>query len=336
MINDLPKSWQSQFSDLITNPQELLSLLQLDPKQLHSDALLASAQFKLKVPRAFVAKMQQGDALDPLLLQVLPHHLEMKEEEGFVADPLAEQSANQLTGVLHKYSTRFLLTLTGACAVHCRYCFRRHFPYNENIPTQQDWLNIQQYLQKNPQVNEIILSGGDPLSLPNHKLFTWLERLESMPQIQTLRIHSRVPIVIPERLDDEFIQRLNKSRLHIVMVVHCNHPAEIDELTGQYLRKLSLTKVHLLNQSVLLKGVNDNAKVLTALSYRLFEFGVLPYYLHALDRVQGASHFEVAEDDMFKLYEQLLASLSGYLVPKLVREIAEQPNKTPLFSVVNI
>lgn len=330
MINDFSQNWQLQFSDLITNPEELLTLLQLSPEQLLSGAILASQQFKLRVPRAFVKKMQIGNPFDPLLLQVLPHHLELTEQDGFVADPLAERDANHLTGVIHKYQSRFLLTLTGACAIHCRYCFRRHFPYQDNLPKTQDWLNIQQYLQQNPQINEVILSGGDPLSLNNRQLFLWLERLESVQTVRTLRIHSRVPIVIPERLDDELLDRLTQSRLHIVLVIHCNHANEIDEHTESYLKKLQKTKIHLLNQAVLLKGVNDNLASLSDLSYRLFECGVLPYYLHALDRVQGASHFEVDESTMHNLYQQLLAHLSGYLVPKLVREIAGQPNKTPL------
>lgn len=330
MINDLTKNWQSQFNDLITNPTELLEILALDHQNLQSGALLASKQFRLKVPRAFVSKMKRGDPLDPLLLQVLPHHLELDEKEGFVADPLQEQNVNQAKGVLHKYKTRFLLTLTGACAVHCRYCFRRHFPYQENLPTAKDWQDIQAYLLSQPQINEIILSGGDPLSLPNHKLFGWIEWIEQLAQIKTLRIHSRVPIVIPERLDDELLKRLADSRLHIVFVVHSNHANEIDEHTGKYLAKLRKYGIYALNQAVFLKGVNDNVSALVTLSYRLFEYGVLPYYLHALDYVQGASHFEVEESEMLAIYQQLLAELSGYLVPKLVREIAGEPNKTPL------
>lgn len=334
MINDFSPNWQTQFNDLITNPAELLDILQLSPEQLLSGAILASQQFKLRVPRAFVAKMQKGNVFDPLLLQILPHHLELETQEGFVIDPLAELNANQQKGVLHKYRTRFLLTLTGACAVHCRYCFRRHFPYNENLPKTKDWLDIEQYLLQHPEINEIILSGGDPLSLNNRQLFLWLERLETIPQIKTLRIHSRVPIVIPERLDDELLQRLQASRLHIVMVVHCNHANEIDEVTGQYLQKLRQYGIYALNQAVLLKGVNDNVSTLIDLSYRLFDNGVLPYYLHALDKVQGASHFAIDEQVMYDLYQQLLANLSGYLVPKLVREIAGEPNKTPLIQYI--
>lgn len=336
MINDLSKHWQTQFNDLITDPLELLTVLELSPDQLLSGAILAAQQFKLRVPRAFVSKMQKGNPLDPLLLQILPHHLELKEHPNFVMDPLAEQSANALTGVIHKYQSRFLLTLTGACAVHCRYCFRRHFPYQENLPKSADWLKIKTYIQQHPQINEVILSGGDPLSLSNQKLLLWLERLQSMDQVRTVRIHSRVPVVIPERLDDELINGLKNTRLKIVLVIHANHANEIDDHTGHYLQKLFNAQIHCLNQTVLLKGINDDVQTLSNLSYRLFEFGVLPYYLHALDRVQGAYHFEVEETCMYQLYDALLANLSGYLVPRLVREIAGEPNKTPLIRTVTI
>ena len=210
MINYLhqEQNWQSQLSDLITDPLELLNLLELSTEQLLSGAILASEQFKLRVPRAFVGKMRIGDPFDPLLLQVLPHHLELEEHPEFVTDPLGEEAANQMAGVLHKYQSRFLLTLTGACAIHCRYCFRRHFPYQENLPKNDDWLNIKQYIEDNPAINEIILSGGDPLTLSNRKIALWLERLESLPQLKILRIHSRVPVVIPNRIDDEFISIL--------------------------------------------------------------------------------------------------------------------------------
>ena len=174
------QNWQAQLSDLITDPLELLNILELSPEQLLSGALLASTQFKLRVPRAFVTRMQKGNPLDPLLLQVLPHHLELEEHPDFVTDPLGEEQANQQPGVLHKYKTRFLLTLTGACAVHCRYCFRRHFPYQENLPKSEDWINIQHYIQSQPDINEVIFSGGDPLTLSNRKIKLWIERLESI------------------------------------------------------------------------------------------------------------------------------------------------------------
>ncbi|BCT89577.1 EF-P beta-lysylation protein EpmB [Acinetobacter variabilis] len=326
-------NWQSQLSDLITDPQKLLQILQLSPDQLLSGALLASQAFKLRVPRAFASRMQLGNPLDPLLLQVLPHHLELEDHPGFVTDPLGEEQANQQPGVLHKYKSRFLLTLTGACAVHCRYCFRRHFPYQENLPKNEDWINIKQYLESQPDINEVILSGGDPLTLSNRKLKTWIERLESVPHLKFLRIHSRVPIVIPNRIDEELLSMLKNSRLRIILVVHSNHASELDDLTCKQLNQLVQHQITVLNQAVLLKGVNDSAQVLIDLSYRLFDAGVMPYYLHVLDKVKGAHHFDLPAEHINEIYTEVLANLPGYLVPKLVREIAGEKNKTPLFGV---
>ncbi|SSS43022.1 lysine 2,3-aminomutase [Acinetobacter baumannii] len=333
MINYLhqEQNWQSQLSDLITDPLELLNLLELSTDQLLSGAFLASEKFKLRVPRAFVGKMNAKDPLDPLLLQVLPHHLELEEHPEFVTDPLGEEAANQLPGVLHKYKSRFLLTLTGACAVHCRYCFRRHFPYQENLPKNEDWLNIKNYIESNPDINEVILSGGDPLTLSNRKLALWLERLSSLKQVKILRIHSRVPIVIPNRIDEELISLLKNSRLRIILVIHSNHASELDDFTCSKLLQLSEHHITVLNQAVLLKGVNDSAQTLTDLSYRLFEARVMPYYLHVLDKVKGAQHFDLIPSEIDAIYQDVLASLPGYLVPKLVREIAGEKNKTPLF-----
>ena len=335
MINYLyqEQNWQSQLSDLITDPLELLEVLKLCPEQLLSGAILASEQFKLRVPRAFVGKMTVGDPLDPLLLQVLPHHLELEDYPDFVTDPLGEEQANQQPGVLHKYKSRFLLTLTGACAVHCRYCFRRHFPYQENLPKNEDWLNIQNYIESQPDINEVIFSGGDPLTLSNRKLKLWIERLESLPQIKFLRIHSRVPIVIPNRVDEELVSLLKNSRLRIILVVHSNHAAELDDLTCAKLSLLVQQQITVLNQAVLLKGINNSAQVLVDLSYRLFDAGVMPYYLHVLDKVKGAHHFDLSPKEINLIYKDVLENLPGYLVPKLVREIAGEKNKTPLFGV---
>jgi L-lysine 2,3-aminomutase len=336
MINYLyqEQNWQSQLSDLITDPQELLETLKLS-QDLLDGAHLAAATFKLRVPRAFVAKMQVGDAYDPLLLQVLPHHLELEDHPDFVTDPLGEEDANQQPGVLHKYKSRFLLTLTGACAVHCRYCFRRHFPYQENLPKNQDWENIKQYIESQPDINEVIFSGGDPLTLSNRKLGEWIERLSTIQQLKFLRIHSRVPIVIPNRIDNELISILKNSRLRIVVVVHSNHAAELDDFTCRQLAQLVEHKITVLNQAVLLKGVNDSAQILSELSYRLFDAGVMPYYLHVLDKVKGAQHFDLSSEQTELIYKDVLASLPGYLVPKLVREIAGENNKTPLFGTTN-
>lgn len=335
MINYLyqEQNWQSQLSDLITDPLELLQLLQLSPEQLLSGAILASEQFKLRVPRAFVQKMTLGDPLDPLLLQVLPHHLELEEHPNFVTDPLGEEQANQQLGVLHKYKSRFLLTLTGACAVHCRYCFRRHFPYQENLPKNEDWLNIKNYIESQPDINEVIFSGGDPLTLSNRKLKLWIERLELLPQLKFLRIHSRVPIVIPNRVDKELVSLLKNSRLRIIVVLHSNHANELDDFTCAKISELVEQKITVLNQAVLLKDINNSAQILADLSYRLFDAGIMPYYLHVLDKVKGAHHFDLSSEEINLIYKDVLENLPGYLVPKLVREIAGEKNKTPLFGV---
>ncbi|WP_179998364.1 EF-P beta-lysylation protein EpmB [Acinetobacter sp. YH12239] len=325
--------WQNQLSDLITDPHELIELLELQPEDLIHGAILASAQFKLRVPRAFVAKMQKSNPNDPLLLQVLPHHLELNEHPDFVTDPLDEEAANLIPGVLHKYQSRFLLTLTGACAVHCRYCFRRHFPYQENLPKNDDWEKIQDYLLAHPEINEVILSGGDPLTLSNRKLAIWIDRLSSIPHLKILRIHSRVPIVIPNRLDDELISLLKNSRLRIILVVHSNHAAEIDDFTASKLMQISQQNILVLNQAVLLKGINDHPDILVDLNHRLFDARVMPYYLHVLDKVKGAQHFDLPSESIDSIYKEVLARLPGYLVPKLVREIAGEQNKTPLYGV---
>ncbi|KAA8735513.1 EF-P beta-lysylation protein EpmB [Acinetobacter qingfengensis] len=332
MINYLfqEKNWQSQLNDLITDPFELISLLELSPEQLDHQALLANKQFKLRVPRQFVEKIQIGNPHDPLLLQVLPHHLEMQALQGFSLDPLGERDANALPGILHKYKSRLLLTLTGACAIHCRYCFRRHFPYQENLPKEKDWLPIKKYLLEHPDVNEIILSGGDPLSVSNEKLARWIQHFEELSQIKTLRIHSRLPVVIPQRIDQDFLDILQNTHLKLVMVVHSNHPQELDQAFDDAMSNLIKKNVMLFNQSVLLKGINDNSLILSDLSYRLFHARVLPYYLHVLDKVSGSGHFLISDIHAQKIYQAILKELPGYLVPKLVREIHGELHKTPL------
>ncbi|OUY08088.1 EF-P beta-lysylation protein EpmB [Acinetobacter populi] len=332
MINYLfqEKNWQSQLSDLITDPFELISCLNLSPDDLNSQALLAHQQFKLRVPRQFVQKMQIGNAYDPLFLQVFPHHLEMQENSEFSLDPLGERDANALPGMLHKYKSRILMTLTGACAIHCRYCFRRHFPYQENLPKDKDWLAIKPYILAHPDINEIILSGGDPLSISNEKLAKWVGYFEQLPQIKTLRIHTRLPVVIPQRIDDALLHILSSSRLNNIMVVHSNHANELDSNFDTAMQKLIQHDVTIFNQSVLLKGINDNYVSLTELSYRLFQARVLPYYLHVLDKVSGASHFLISDQKAQNIYQDLLKELPGYLMPKLVREIHGEQHKTPL------
>lgn len=329
MINHLitQKNWQSQLSEAISDVNELFLLLNLDPSE---HQLYLPKHFQLRVPRAFVSKMKVGDRNDPLLKQVLPEVQEAIEVTGFVSDPLGEVGQNPIDGLLHKYQSRVLITLTGACAIHCRYCFRQHFDYQANLPTSQKQAAILEYIQAHPEVNEVILSGGDPLSLSNRRLFAWLDKLEALPQLTTIRLHTRLPIVIPDRLDAALLERLSQSRCQIVMVIHCNHPNEIDNATKLALKRTQASGVTLLNQAVLLKGINDTVEIQSALSKHLFDSNVIPYYLHLLDKVAGAAHFHIDERQACALYWQLLAKLPGYLVPKLVKELPNRPFKVPI------
>lgn len=329
MINHLitQKNWQTQLSEAITSIDELLSILKLE--SLRAEVYVPK-HFELRVPRGFVAKMSIGDSNDPLLRQVLPDQREQIKVTGYVADPLSENTQNPVKGMLHKYQSRVLLTVTGACAIHCRYCFRQHFDYSANMPTADAKENIIDYITAHPEINEVILSGGDPLSVTNRRLFAWLDTLESLPQLTTIRLHTRLPLVIPARLDNALLTRLSQSRCHIVMVIHCNHANEIDALTAEHLQRARAAGMTLLNQAVLLKGINDSVAVQTQLSQRLFSAGVLPYYLHLLDKVAGAAHFDNDERFAIELYWSLLAVLPGYLVPKLVRELPNKPFKVPI------
>lgn len=329
MINHLitQKNWQSQLSDAITSVDELLAYLELDRDSL---PVIVPDNFGLRVPKAFVKKMQKRLANDPLLLQVLPTSQEQIEVAGYVKDPLIESGHNPTKGLLHKYQSRVLLTLTGACAIHCRYCFRQHFDYHANLPTSQEKQDIVSYIEQHPDINEVILSGGDPLSISNRRLFAWLDCFEAIEQITTIRIHTRLPVVLADRIDEELLQRLRHSRCQIVMVIHCNHANEIDDDTADRLQALADMGVTMLNQAVLLAGINDTLAAQVALSKRLFSARVLPYYLHLLDKVDGAAHFDCDEQQAIDLYWQMLASLPGYLMPKLVRELPHQAFKTPI------
>jgi len=329
MINHLitQTNWQTHLSQAITSVDELLSIVQLDRSKL---GVIVPDNFGLRVPRGFVAKMQPGKADDPLLLQVLPTLQEQIPVSGYIQDPLNENEQNPIKGLLHKYESRVLLTITGACAIHCRYCFRQHFDYGANLPSSKEQAAIVDYVARCPEVNEVILSGGDPLSISNRRLFAWLDCLEALEQLTTIRLHTRLPLVIPERIDEALLERLQASRCQIVMVIHCNHANEIDAHTARYLQALKSAGVTLLNQTVLLAGINDTVAIQVALSQRLFAAGVLPYYLHVLDKVAGAAHFDLSEPQAVELYWHLLAKLPGYLVPKLVRELPDRPFKTPI------
>lgn len=328
--------WQRQLAEAIRDPVELLALLDLAPADLGPDVTASSlaaaaAQFPLRVPRAFVDRMRRGDPRDPLLLQVLASAAELLPAEGYVADPLEETTARDVPGLLRKYQGRALLITTGACAVHCRYCFRRHYDYAADQESEAPrWSAALDAIAGDESLEEVILSGGDPLALGNARLAQLLGRLAAMPRLQRIRIHTRTPIVLPARVDAGLIAALEPLRDRLVIVVHANHPAEIDAATAAALRGLAAASNAVLNQSVLLAGVNDTAPALVELSRRLFAAGVLPYYLHQLDRVAGAAHFAVPDEMARVLHQQLLDSLPGFLVPKLVREIPGAGSKTPL------
>ena len=324
-----PAHWQTLLSQCITDVETLWQTLDL-PLSLLPQAQSAARRFRLRVPAGFVQRMHRGDPADPLLRQVLPLGDELVEIPGYTTDPLEELNAMPVPGLLHKYPGRVLLTLTGACAVNCRYCFRRHYPYSEANPTREHWPATLEYLAQREQINEVILSGGDPLTLTDTRLASMAEDLASISHISTLRLHSRVPVVLPERIDTALLDWMSTSRLRVVLVIHCNHANEIDASVVTAMRQLASAGVILLNQSVLLRGVNDDAKTLCKLSHRLFTAGVLPYYLHQLDPVQGAGHFAVSDAEAYRLMENLRSVLAGYLVPRLVRETPGESAKTPL------
>ena len=323
------RRWQTVWRDSITDPRELLDVLGLSD---HSATLLPASDtgFAMRVPRGFVARMQFGDPADPLLLQVLPRAAELIDRSGYAADPVGDGRAKVADGVIHKYEGRALLIATGACAINCRYCFRRHFPYSDETASASSWHAALAFLRSESSITEVILSGGDPLSLSTSKLAQFTDALTALPQIRRLRIHSRLPIVLPERIDEELLTWLARTPLQKTFVVHANHGNEIDDSVRAACVRLRSADVTVLNQSVLLRGINDSVVALAHLSEALIDIGVVPYYLHQLDHVRGAAHFEVEDDIARHLVEQLRSRLPGYLVPRLVREVAGEPSKTPL------
>ncbi|WP_437890748.1 EF-P beta-lysylation protein EpmB [Phytobacter sp. V91] len=323
------EDWLVQLADVITDPDELLRVLNLDTDENMLAGREAKRLFALRVPRAFVARMRKGDPDDPLLRQVLTSREEFLAAPGFSTDPLEEQH-NAVPGLLHKYRNRALLLVKGGCAVNCRYCFRRHFPYADNQGNKRNWQVALDYITSHPELDEIIFSGGDPLMAKDHELDWLLTQLEAIPHIKRLRIHSRLPIVIPARITDALAARFARSSLQVLLVNHINHANEIDDAFRASMVKLRQAGVTLLNQSVLLRGVNDHAQTLADLSNALFDSGVMPYYLHVLDKVQGAAHFMVSDDEARSIVRELLTLVSGYMVPKLAREIGGEPSKTPL------
>lgn len=323
-----PGDWRRAYREAITDPLELLRCLELPDlaARLPPDC----RDFPLRVPRGFVARMRPGDARDPLLRQVLPLDEEYRPVPGYGSDAVGDLPSRAARGLLHKYEGRALLVATGSCAIHCRYCFRRHFPYGDEVAAANGWREALDYLDARPDVDEVILSGGDPLSLSTAKLAEFTHALAARPGIRRLRLHTRLPVVVPERVDAKLLDWIGNLPWTPVVVIHANHANEIDAQVAGALAALRGAGTRLFNQSVLLRGVNDSTGTLADLSERLFDCEVHPYYLHQLDRVAGAAHFAVPDATARRLHAGLRARLPGYLVPLLVREQAGAPNKLPL------
>ncbi|MBU2870752.1 EF-P beta-lysylation protein EpmB [Colwellia sp. E2M01] len=322
------KLWQKSLREVVTDPALLLKMLNISPTE-YLQHFKARKLFPVRVPLSFISRMQKGDFDDPLLKQVMPLSEEFLHTDGYSADPLDEHDT-VAEGLLHKYKNRVLMIVKAGCAINCRYCFRRHFPYQDNSPNKQRWQGALDYIAAHQEVNEVIFSGGDPLMANDDHLAWLISQVEKIPHVSRLRIHSRLPVVMPNRVTKRFVNLLKETRLKAVMVLHINHPNEINTELTTALEPLRTARIPLFNQSVLLRGVNDNAKVLTQLSEVLFDTGIQPYYLHLFDAVQGAAHFDVAEVDAVAIVNEMLANLPGFLMPRLVREISGQANKTPI------
>lgn len=323
------KSWQEELKELIQDPKTLIERLQLGPEWLEA-AEQANRQFPLRLTESYLSRIQPGDPHDPLLLQVLPIAAELDTTPGYDKDPLDEARFNPVPGLVHKYRSRVLLIAASQCAINCRYCFRRHFPYEDNQLSRPEWLKALDYIRRAPEVNEVILSGGDPLSLSDKQLAWLVQQIADIGHIKRLRIHSRYPVILPSRMTPELVEAITHPRLRTLMVMHCNHPQEIDAEVAKGVTALTNGGIQVLNQSVLLKKINDNSRILATLSENLFDINVQPYYLHLLDKVEGAAHFAVSDADAKALYGELLTLLPGYLVPKLVRETPHEGSKTPV------
>ncbi|RKF14508.1 EF-P beta-lysylation protein EpmB [Alginatibacterium sediminis] len=326
--DSLQVSWQKELANSITDPAELLKELEIDPAQFGED-FEAKRLFGVRVPRHFVSLMEKGNPQDPLLLQVMPLRQEFNSVAGYSTDPLAEQNS-ALPGLLHKYKSRVLFIFKAGCAVNCRYCFRRHFPYPENSPNKEGWQDAIDYVARDENINEVILSGGDPLMANNQQLQWLLGRLAQIKHLRRLRIHTRLPVVMPSRIDNELCEILKQHPQQVILVTHINHPNEISSDLARASYKLKSSRVTLLNQGVLLAGVNDDAQILCALSEALFAAEILPYYLFLLDKVEGAAHFDVSQEKAQQLLQAMLEQLPGFLIPKLTREEAGKTSKTPI------
>ena len=326
-IDSLP--WQEILANTVRDTESLCQLLEIERHSLPDNHPLLQ-QFPVRVPSPYLDRIRKGDPGDPLLLQVFPDAAEAAEVPGYVADPLLESESNPIPGILHKYEGRVLLVATSSCAIHCRYCFRRHFPYSDNHSGKQGWKESLEYIRADSSIREIIFSGGDPLTLPDSYLAWFLDELDSIRHVIRIRFHTRLPIMIPQRITTALCKLLANSRFQTILVIHSNDAQELDEEVDMACRKLKSSGVTLLNQSVLLRGINDNVPVLAELSERLFSAGILPYYLHLMDPVSGAAHFNVDTTEATKLMGKLQSVLPGYLVPKLVREEPGQPSKTSM------
>jgi L-lysine 2,3-aminomutase len=322
-------SWSTILSEMMTQPAALAKHLQL-PDEALKTMLEAHQAFPLRVPKRWLDKIPPGAIDHPLLQQILPSSQEMHLTPGYSTDPLAEDQANPVPGLLHKYHGRVLLIAAPSCAIHCRYCFRRHFNYEVNQQSQEQWSEALSYIQQDKSIHEVILSGGDPLMLKNKPLKLLIEQINTIEHVQTLRIHSRMPVILPERIDQPLLTMLSALRLKVCMVIHCNHALELDDDVQIALASLQQSGTTLLNQSVLLQGVNSNSKDLTALSHRLWQCHTLPYYLHLPDKVQGTAHFDVTLNQARLLIKQISEKLPGYLVPKLAQEIPGRGAKETL------
>ncbi len=328
LSDNLHTSWQKELANVVTDPKKLLLALNICPEN-YVQHYKARQLFPVRVPKPFIERMVKGDINDPLLKQVMPLSQEFIETDGFSTDPLEEHDT-VAEGLLHKYKHRVLMIVKSGCAINCRYCFRRHFPYADNSPNKQRWQQALNYISEHTEINEVIFSGGDPLMASDEHL-TWLiEQLEKIPHVTRLRIHTRLAIVIPQRITLPLVTLLAKTRLKAVIVFHINHTNEIDQQVINAIQPLRNARIPLFNQSVLLKGINDSAQVLCQLSERLFDNGIQPYYLHLFDKVQGVAHFAVGEQQEQAIVKEMMATLPGFLMPKVVREIAGEANKTPI------
>ncbi len=328
IVPTVEQNWLKQLANAISDPSELLSLLEIDPIPWQK-GFAARELFPMRVPMSFVNKVEKGNPNDPLLRQVLPLIEEYQQVPGYSADPLDEQN-NQQPGLLHKYQNRVLMIVKGGCAINCRYCFRRHFPYADNKGSKSVWQDNLDYIKQHTELNEVILSGGDPLMAKDSELEWLINHIADIKHIKTLRIHTRLPVVIPDRITNELCQLLANTRLNVVFITHINHGNEIDGELSAALMKLKSSGCTLLNQGVLLKGVNDSVKQQVELSEKLFSAGVLPYYLYVLDKVQGAAHYFVSDAKAKEIMAGMISQVSGYLVPRLTREIGGRASKTPL------